>query len=191
MNAILRWAEAIGEQIGRHIALQLRPRIISPLPAPAREAPRVRRSRPAPAAQPRARGPGRPRRNTGVPIDQFAPGSVVEFRNGRRDATGSVLTIDADRSELTILDLGTNEVVTRRSWDLRLVKAAPVVVRRRRPPDAAVGASATATLTPAEQIKAAAVAEAVTAAAMDALTSGVPRPELIAKGRDGAGGTGN
>jgi hypothetical protein len=132
----------------------------------------------------------RSRRTTGVPIDQFAPGSVVEFRQGRREATGSVLTIDADRSELTILDLGTNEVVRRRSWDLRLVKAAPVVVRKRRPPNAAVVERATASLTPNEQARAAAVAEAVSVAAMEALTSGSPTPQLTGKGTGGAGGNG-
>lgn len=107
----------------------------------------------------------------------------MEFRTGRRDATGSVLTIDADRMELTILDLGTNEVVTRRSWDLRLVKAAPVLVRKRRPPDNAVSGRTTTNLTPAEEAKAAAVAEAVTAAAMEALTSVAP-----AKSTDGVSG---
>jgi hypothetical protein len=101
---------------------------------------------------------------------------VVEFRIGRREATGSVLTVDGERAELTILDLGTNEVVRRRPWDLRLVKAAPVLVRKRRPTQEA-GAGAAAPLSPMQEAKAAAVAEAMKVAAMEA--TGTPTPVLV------------
>ena len=182
MNALLLWAEAIGERIGWQIAIQLRSQLAPAPPARVRAVPSapahkptpVQRARPADEA-PR-RGPGRPRRAPEVPLDQFAPGSVVEFRVGRREATGSVLTVDAERSEVTLLDLGTNEVVHRRAWDLRLVKAAPVLVRKRRPAQEATAAATP--LPPLQEAKAAAVAEAVNSAAMESLSGSPPPPPV-------------
>jgi hypothetical protein len=179
MNALMLWAEAIGERIGLQIAIRLRSQMTSAPPVRTRAAPVVP-ARTAPPAQrarttvetPR-RAPGRPRREPEVPLDQFAPGSVVEFRVGRREATGSVLTVDGERAELTILDLGTNEVIRRRAWDLRLVKAAPVLVRKRRPAQETPAGAATA-LPPLQEAKAVAVAEAVSAAAMESLAGSPP-----------------
>jgi hypothetical protein len=204
MNALLLWAEAIGERIGWQIAIQLRSRLTSVPPVssprapeiPARTAPPPQRAR-VTTETPR-RAPARPRRVAHVPLDQFAPGSVVEFHVGRREATGSVLTVDAERAEVTILDLGTNEVVRRRAWDLRLVKAAPVLVRKRRPvQDTTAGVTP---LPPLQEAKAAAVAEAVNSAVMESMAGSpppppvpvpVPVPRLTSSSEEAKGGSGS
>ena len=157
---LLNWAETIGELIGRSIVNQLRtntslgallnarPQVArssrAALPAaraaagsaPTTVAPR-RRGRPpgsknkprdpSTAAAPRATR----RRREKESVEGYEAGATVDFRDGNRRGTGSILRVDEDAGLLRILDLGTDEVLDLPPSVVRVASAPKVVFRRR------------------------------------------------------------